>query len=158
MTILFAYDGSESSDHALREAATIVGPGGSEAVVLSVWEPLVVEALRTPAVAALEVPSNVGEIDDRSEQQAQRLAEHGAKLAGELGFKARPLWEADEKNIAEAIVARADEIDADLVVLGARGLAGVRAYIGSVSNHVVQHAKRPVLVIPADKAAEQDPS
>ena len=42
-----------------------------------------------------------------------------------------------------------EELDVDLIVLGARGLAGVRAFLGSVSNHVVQHAHRPVLVVPA---------
>jgi len=156
MTILFAYDGSEGADLALRTAATIVEPHGSGAVVLAVWEPLVVEALRTPAFAALQVPTNVAEIDDRSEEFAQRLAEHGTQLARELGFEARPLWVADEKNIAEAIIARADEVDADLVVMGARGLAGVRAYVGSVSNHVVQNAHRPVLIIPAKASVETD--
>ena len=57
----------------------------------------------------------------------------------------------DDRGIAESIVAAADEADADLIILGARGLAGVRAFIGSVSNHVLQHARRPVLVVPAPK-------
>ena len=31
---------------------------------------------------------------------------------------------------------------------GARGLTGLRAFLGSVSNHLLQHAHRPLLIIP----------
>src|SRR5262249_4136147 len=82
------------------------------------------------------------------EQDARRIAEHGAHLAAELGFDARPIWVADQRKIAETIVEDAAELDVDLIVLGARGLTGVRAFLGSVSNNVLQHAGRPVLVVP----------
>jgi nucleotide-binding universal stress UspA family protein len=55
--------------------------------------------------------------------------------------------------VAGTILATADELAVDLIVLGARGLAGVRAFLGSVSNHVVQHAQRPVLVVPAKSSS-----
>jgi nucleotide-binding universal stress UspA family protein len=77
----------------------------------------------------------------------------GRKFASELGFDAKPLAIADERNIADAIVATADERDVDLIIVGARSLAGVRAFLGSVSNHVIQHSHRPVLVIPPKASA-----
>src|SRR4029077_20209989 len=89
------------------------------------------------------------DVDVQSEDEARQLAEHGARLAGEAGFEARPLWGAGTRAIADTIVEGADELDVDLIVLGARGLTGIRAFLGSVSNHVLQHAHRPVLVIPA---------
>ena len=46
MTILFAYDGSESADAAIAAAGKLLGHNRLEAVVFTVWEPLVVEALR----------------------------------------------------------------------------------------------------------------
>jgi hypothetical protein len=55
---------------------------------------------------------------------------------------------ADQRKIADTIVEDAAELDVDLIVLGARGLTGVRAFLGSVSNHVLQNARRPVLVVP----------
>jgi nucleotide-binding universal stress UspA family protein len=97
------------------------------------------------------VPYDADEIDEDSEKYAKELAERGAKAAEEAGFAPRALWVADQRGIADAIVDTADELDVDLVVLGARGLAGVRAYLGSVSNHVLQHAHRPVLVVPSKK-------
>jgi nucleotide-binding universal stress UspA family protein len=153
MTILFAYDASESADAALRAAAGILDTRGADVVVLSVWEPLLVEAINAARFGPAAVPTNAEEIDERSERDAERAAEHGAQLAAELGFDAKPLAIADERNVADAIVDAADDRDVDLIVLGARGLAGIRAFLGSVSNHVLQHSRRPVLVIPPKGAA-----
>ena len=49
---------------------------------------------------------------------------------------------------AEEIVATAADFDADLVVVGARGLGGMaRALLGSVSQKVLHHARCPVLIV-----------
>jgi nucleotide-binding universal stress UspA family protein len=50
------------------------------------------------------------------------------------------------------IVALAEELGADLIVMGSRGLGGVRrALMGSVSDSVVRHAHCPVLVVRQEK-------
>jgi nucleotide-binding universal stress UspA family protein len=50
------------------------------------------------------------------------------------------------------IVALAEELQADLIVMGSRGLGGVRrALMGSVSDSVVRHAHCPVLVVRPEK-------
>jgi nucleotide-binding universal stress UspA family protein len=50
------------------------------------------------------------------------------------------------------IVALAEELGADLIVMGCRGLGGVRrALMGSVSDSVVRHAHCPVLVVRPEK-------
>ncbi len=151
MKILFAYDGSESADGAIAAAAGLLGHGGNDAVVLTVWEPLTVQALRAERFASplLAVPFDAAEVEEHDAEQARQVAEHGARLAGEAGFDAHPLWVADDRKISDTIVEGAAELDADLIVLGARGLTGIAAFLGSVSNRVLQHAGRPVLVIPA---------
>jgi nucleotide-binding universal stress UspA family protein len=54
--------------------------------------------------------------------------------------------------VAMEIVALAEEIGADLIVMGSRGLGGVRrALMGSVSDSVVRHAHCPVLVVRPEK-------
>jgi nucleotide-binding universal stress UspA family protein len=149
MTILFAYDGSESADGAIASAAKLLEAHDADALVLAVWEPLIVEALRAARFGGpLPMPPDLGDQDERAREAARRIAEHGARVAGELGFDARPVWVADQRKIADAIVEDAAELDVDLIVLGARGLTGVRAFLGSVSNHVLQNARRPVLVVP----------
>jgi nucleotide-binding universal stress UspA family protein len=52
----------------------------------------------------------------------------------------------------QAIVRLAEEIGAGLIVMGSRGLGGVRrALMGSVSDSVVRHAHCPVMVVRPEK-------
>jgi nucleotide-binding universal stress UspA family protein len=157
MTILFAYDGSEGAGDAMAKAWSLLGHDETDAVVLSVWEPLTVQALRAERFGGPMpvLPEDTALEDEQTEHQAKRLAEHGARIAGEIGFDARALWVSDERAVADTIVEGADELDVDLIVLGARGLTGIRAFLGSVSNHVLQHAHRPVLVIPSKSVVEK---
>ncbi len=151
---MFAYDGSDGADAAIAASDRLLGHESAEVVVLTVWEPLTVEAIRAMRFGSVPpIPPDVSEIDDNEEAQAKRLAEHGARLAGEAGFEARAIWVADQRRIADAIIEGAEELDADLIVTGARGLTGVSALLGSVSNRVVEHAHRPVLVVPRDRDA-----
>ena len=56
------------------------------------------------------------------------------------------------KNPGEGIVKIAEEEKAELVVMGTRGLGGVkRALTGSVSDHVVRNASMPVITVPGKK-------
>ena len=52
--------------------------------------------------------------------------------------------------VAEEIVALADELEVDLIIVGSRGLRGIkRALAGSVSESVFRHARCPVMVVRA---------
>jgi nucleotide-binding universal stress UspA family protein len=161
MIVLFAYDGSDGADAALTAASALLTRDDLEVVVVTVWEPLVVQALQAAKFGGIPaVPLDSAPIDDRAEQLALRTAEHGTQLAEQLGLRARPvaiaLPPAEEYAIAGAVIETADQLDASLIVLGSRGLAGVRAMLGSVSNHVAQHGHRPVLIIPAPVADDSD--
>jgi nucleotide-binding universal stress UspA family protein len=75
-------------------------------------------------------------------------ASEDAELAAAAGFTAMPIAVEASGPIAETIVAVAEERDAAAIVVGSRGLSGVRsALAGSVSTGVVHHARRPVLVV-----------
>ena len=53
---------------------------------------------------------------------------------------------------AAEVVDLAEELGVGLVVVGSRGLGGIRrALIGSVSDSVVRHAHCPVLVVRKEK-------
>jgi nucleotide-binding universal stress UspA family protein len=73
------------------------------------------------------------------DKQAKRIEANGGKVKdAHLAF-GRP----DEK-----IVKLSEELKAGLIVVGSRGLSGVRrALLGSVSDSVVRHAHCPVLVV-----------
>lgn len=155
MTILISYDGSATANSAIVEASKLL-PVGASAVVLTVWEPLVVQALRAAKFGYAAVPTHAAEEDEASAASARHLAEHGARIAGEAGFDARPLWVADDRTVATTIIEAAAELDAGLIVMGARGLSGTRAFIGSVSNRVLQHGHLPLLVVPDAGRAPSD--
>jgi len=79
---------------------------------------------------------------------AMEKARAGADRAREAGFRAEPRGELEEP-VWEGIVNVADELDAAVIVLGSRGLKGIREqFEGSVSHEVAQHAGRPVLIVP----------
>jgi nucleotide-binding universal stress UspA family protein len=156
MKILIGYDGSDGADAAITTAGGLLAGSDVKATVLSVWEPVSVAAVHAARFGApmSAIANDASDIDDSSEQQAQKLAEHGANFARNSGLDATAMWVADDRDVPSAILGEASELDVDLVVLGARGLTGVRALLGSVSNHVLQHSRRPVLVIPASSALE----
>ena len=58
-------------------------------------------------------------------------------------------------NAAMEIVDLAEKLSAGLIVVGSRGLSGIRrALIGSVSDSVVRHAHCPVLVVRKEERGE----
>jgi nucleotide-binding universal stress UspA family protein len=53
----------------------------------------------------------------------------------------------------ETLVREAERLNADLIVLGSHGHGAIRrALLGSVSEHVLHHAHRPLLILPAPAA------
>ncbi|MEU6722677.1 universal stress protein [Nonomuraea wenchangensis] len=144
MTILVAYDGSADARAAIEFAAKHLA--AEPVVVLTVWEPLLVQLRKYPLAAGVLTP----EAEDEARAQAEASAREGAELAVASGLaEVTPRAVADNESVWKTIVDVADELDASLIVTGSRGLAGVRSVLlGSVSNHVLHHAQRPTLIVP----------
>lgn len=51
------------------------------------------------------------------------------------------------QNVSYVLLRFAEEHNCNLIVLGSRGLTGIREFLGSVSHAVVQHSLVPVLII-----------
>jgi nucleotide-binding universal stress UspA family protein len=148
--ILLCYDGSDAAKHAIEVARAVTG-ANRPATVLHLWEP---PAGLMMADAFGGIPTwtaeQMGEVDAVVRERAGRRLADGVRLAKELGFDVQGRLEASPESDWRAILEIADELDASLIVLGSRGLSTVAsAILGSVSNAVVHHAKRPVLVVPA---------
>ena len=150
-TLLIAYDGSADAKTALEYAAKTFP--GREAVVLTVWEPLMAQM----GVAEAFVGVTVSEDEEAVvEKGAELVAESGAKLASELGLKATARSTSEgAQSVADTIDRLADELDVELIVTGSRGLTGLHSLlVGSVSGKVLKHARRPVLVVPSAHLAK----
>jgi nucleotide-binding universal stress UspA family protein len=82
-----------------------------------------------------------------AEERAQ--AERATREAGErlAGTGAVVTTEIREGDPAREILAAADDVTADLVAMGTKGLTGLDAFLlGSVARNVAKHARRPVVV------------
>jgi nucleotide-binding universal stress UspA family protein len=156
MKILCCYDGSPDSNAAI-EAAGELFPGAST-TVLTVWEGLSEVLVRAGAGLAA-APLDFGAIDAESEQGARECADAGTALAREAGLAAESRIARRSGTIWETILRQADLTDSELVVLGSRGLTGVKAVLlGSVSHAVLQHSSLPVIIVPTTRLASDEPA
>ncbi len=151
--ILIAYDGSPDARAAIQRAGALVK--GHPATVLSVWERFQDVLARSGAGMPIGAV-DYDELDRASEKQARERAEEGAQLARNAGLDAQAQVCVRWGSIADAILGQADDLDAEAIVLGTRGLTGLKSlFLGSVSHAVAQHANRPVIVVPSEELAEQ---
>ncbi len=141
MKLLLATDGSEDAFAAARVVIELANKTGSELHVVHV-------GAAPPVYGYMEAqPAELVDPEQRAEQEARRLLdEQVERIETEGGSVAEAhleIGEADEK-----VVALSEELGAGLIVVGSRGLGGLRrALMGSVSESIVHHAPYPVLVV-----------
>lgn len=151
--ILIAYDGSVDADAAIEQVAKLLP--NEQATVLTVWERIIDVMARTGSAFALG-DLDYDTLDRESEAQALKRAEEGARRAEQGGLKAKAETRARDTSVATTILTAAEEISAGAIVMGPRGLGRIRSVLlGSVTNAVLQHADRPVLVIPSPEVAAE---
>jgi nucleotide-binding universal stress UspA family protein len=142
--ILFCYDGSPAARHAIEASVDLLPE--RRAVVINVGP------LEAVSVVYAAAGSGAAGFDREIEGDVRARAEEGARLAGAAGFHAAPRAEL-ETDAWRGIVEVADELGAGVIVLGSRGLHGLRELAeGGVSHQVVTHARRPVLIVPAPQS------
>ena len=136
--ILLATDGSREAELAARTAADLANKTDSELHVVHVLaSPL------TPYQRSSYAPEVWARLEERErktlEDVVEKIEASGGKVEGSHHKAGRPDAE---------IVALAEEIGAGLIVMGARGIGGIRrALTGSISDSVVRHAHCPVMVV-----------
>jgi nucleotide-binding universal stress UspA family protein len=151
--ILICYDGSADSKAAVEHAGELFS--GQPATVLTVWQPFVEALAHMPSGFGM-APGEIDyeAIDTATRQSAEKQAAEGAKLAREAGLDAQPKIREQQTTTADAILAEADVLNASAILMGSRGLTGLKSlFLGSVSHAVLQHADRTVLVVPSPDIA-----
>ncbi|TMN22966.1 universal stress protein [Lentibacillus cibarius] len=139
--ILVAYDGSELSREALNEAKLQArGVPETEVYILSV----VTQAGPSANVAVAR--SMEWELADNLRPELKEIEEEFQ--ADDITVYTDVVIDVAQRNAGEKVCSYAEEHDINLIIIGSRGLGGVkRLLLGSVSTRVVQHAHCPVLVI-----------
>jgi len=133
--IVVGYDGSPASRQAVDTAIAIALQNGATLHVLTV-------------ARLLQIPDEVETeaIVENSREFHQRLLDELALSIGDAGAPIE--YEIAIGHPAEQLIYRADQLDADLIVVGDRGRSKIkRMLLGSVSDRVVRHADRAVMVV-----------
>ncbi len=147
--VLVPYDGSASADAALAEAARFAkeDPGLTLHVVSVVdIEHIVIEKLQGASSQAA-VPEGMRQAFEEAEREAEERLARKVRLATRGLMNAVHTEVLNETNIGVQIVAYAAGHNIDLVIMGSRGLGGLRGILGSVSSFVLKEAQVPVLVV-----------
>lgn len=152
--ILLCFDGSSDAGAAAERTATLFP--GMPVTVLTVWEPYVEMLTHSGFGLAYAPPlSDVEQVDAAIEREARVTAQHGAERLGHIWIAVEPRVEPVRTSVSATILAVADEVHADAITIGTRGRGGIKSLLlGSVSHAVVQHADRPVLVVPSADVAQ----
>jgi nucleotide-binding universal stress UspA family protein len=147
--ILLATDGSEYADLAARVAIELSNRTASELHVVHVWHDV-----PTPHFHSFVRVQLRQEAEETLQRQLERIEQSGGTIA-EAHLR--------EGRTVDEILDLSEELEIGLLIVGSRGLGGVgRILLGSVSEGIVHHARRPVLVVPSGQdvwaAGAQSPS
>ena len=145
--LLLCYDGSTPAERGVAVARDLFRL--RRAIVLHFWESWVAE---TPALAGVSrsVRGMAAELDQIGSERSAEITERGVELAKGVGFDVTGLSERATGPGWTAVLEAADDHASAAIVIGSRGLDGISRALGSVSNAVVHHSRRPVLVVPAE--------
>jgi nucleotide-binding universal stress UspA family protein len=135
--IVVAVDGSEHAERALRMGIDLAGKFGAHMRVVSVVEPTYLPP---------EPYGLAEQVDKATREEASRLVGAAVKSVTDAGVAAS--GEVLDGSPADVVARVADEVGADLVVVGSRGKGALgRLFLGSVSDRIVHFLRRPVLVV-----------
>ncbi|MBJ7329433.1 MAG: universal stress protein [Solirubrobacteraceae bacterium] len=140
--IVVGTDGSETATEAVRQAAELAAPLGASIELVSAYEPISQARLREESKVA---PGDLQWMVNPREDVDATL-EAAADSVRALGVDVRTY--ARQGDPADAILDVAEEIGADLIVVGNKGMTGAKRFLlGSVPNKVSHHAPCSVLII-----------
>jgi len=135
-------DGSETAAEAVRQAVDLAKIAGASLSIVSAYEPVPKRRLEgEQAGAPADVQHEIGPREDVN--LVLDAAEAAAKAEG-LDVQTHPV----EGGPSDALLSVAEETNADLIVVGNKGMTGAKRFLlGSVPNNVSHHAPCSVMIV-----------
>ena len=130
--ILVAVDGSVTSSSAAENAIDLAEKFGADLTALYIVPPNI----------------RISEIFDLAKQNGQKIVDEvkNTESAKKLNVQTEVLW--DVGSVTKAIVEYAEENNVNLIVLGTRGISGIKQMLlGSTASGVVTYSHCPVIVV-----------
>lgn len=152
--ILYASDIDKGSRPAFRAAMSLCGHYHSEITYLHVIEPL--SASAQSIIKNMINEDSLNELHDQSLENLKSKIEERIRLFCESELEQNEMLEegsvtsrVEEGTPWKTILRVADEIDADVIVMGTRTHSAMGQFLlGSTANKVMHNSKRPVLIVP----------
>jgi nucleotide-binding universal stress UspA family protein len=136
-SIVVGTDGSDTAEIALRRAIELARLTGATLHVVSAYEP-------SPArVSGNQPAAEAAEWSVGSDFKVDAVLQRARASARELQIEVH----APKGDAADSLIQTAKDQDADLIVMGSRGMRGARRVLGSVPNKVSHHAPCDVLIV-----------
>ncbi len=144
-SVLVATDGSDGANEAVRFLLSLPLAKTVRVRLLSVVEPAPYPA-SAPGMIRAQLRAMITQLERERRANVEKVLDRAAQ---ELKTKlTRVTRSMPTGHPARALVAAAASFDADLVVVGARGLGGIkRLLLGSVSERVLREARCSVLIV-----------
>ncbi len=145
MKVLFATDGSGSAEATGAVLGNLPFPKGSALTILNIaWS------------AEADIPDRYAmEIDDALKAELAQIRTAESERAGSIVDRAKERYSEGFAEVhglvkggdpAQEILRHAEEMQADLIAMGSRGLKGIKGMLGSVSRRVLDRAECSVLI------------
>ncbi|HWH21003.1 MAG TPA: universal stress protein [Solirubrobacterales bacterium] len=140
--IVVGTDGSDTAEEAVRQAIDLAKLTGATLSVVSAFQPVSKRRIQGEQEGA--PPDIANQIGPREDVNLILDAAAAKARAAGVEVKTHPV----QADPAEAILNVAEEIKADLIVVGNKGMTGARRYLlGSVPNNVSHHAPCSVIIV-----------
>jgi nucleotide-binding universal stress UspA family protein len=136
--LVVGYDGSDESRAAVAYAVARAGRRGDVTIVHALDSALPLPGMRQVAGESLE----------HGDALLDALLLEDGDVLTDTGFDVRLV----RAKPVDALIATAEEVGAEEIVVGARGLGRVRSVLGSTSQELIHRAPCPVVVIPCATA------
>lgn len=141
--IVVGTDGSERAERAVARAGELAKSLGVKVHVVSGYS----EGADATVVAPVARGIPVAQVGEETEQRtrARHYADRAQQLLARVGVESEThVWPGEP---ADALLQIADEQDAQMIIVGNRGMTGARRVLGSVPNRVSHHARCDVVIV-----------
>lgn len=142
---LICFDGSESARTALTVTAPVLAGGRN--LLLHVWNPP--DSVLADSFSTRSAGPSQAVLESEAVSRSEEVVSSGRQLAHDLGLNLEVREERNRSSEWRTILEVADELDCWLIVAGTHGGTAVQDRpLGSVSDGLVHHSGRPVLIVP----------
>jgi nucleotide-binding universal stress UspA family protein len=147
--VLVAFDGSDSSMKVVNYAVEVAKKWSASLILLTVFQRRIMPIFSNENDYETHFDPEIFERDQEAIKRVYRnlLEETASKISSE-NQDLEILAKFEEGRPSSVIVEVAKEEDVDLIVIGSRGLGGIKGWIlGSTSQKVVNSSTKPVLIV-----------